>query len=484
MSNISVGSRIAQLDQTFDKNINITSKHGSFDSIEAAQAKAEQVASSSNEDAVILKGDDGSFQVFGVDELRKLNPEGNDKKGSYAIHDLEPVSGSVINFVVSKDTNPKQTINVTPTSSNGREKILDKVVTELNKAGISPELVEKLTNGEGINKEEAKVIYDSAIKSGNNKVAQMFDMVMKKDGFDNGKIMKLPEIIYSAISANVGSKFTSAVKDYEKLIADGSLSPSDIKTLESGIEKIKEPSLKSWMKNALDLVKKNSPPDASGNLVPKNDVVKNLINPKSLEAIEDRRLEAKTHPILGKIADPDARKQMSEFLQQYMTDPVFMAVGDSRYFERSGTETNFMQGAGALFDYHGLGSNSIDSGFGACIECQDRVKSIFEQFKSDWSSRPENSGKEFKLSSGDVQTKTIGMESTGVGFEHNFVFIKTNDKETFYVDPWGSQKTDSESVVPKKSALDEKAGAFAGSFTYVYEDKQEVYSPADADVAL
>ncbi|MFN8672200.1 MAG: hypothetical protein U0457_09005 [Candidatus Sericytochromatia bacterium] len=98
MSGLPIGSRIANLDQTVDEKINVTSKHGKFKSIEEAQKKAEAVAKSDTEDAAILKSDDGSYEVVGVSEIGKLDADANDS-GEYKIHDAKP---NVLNFVVTK----------------------------------------------------------------------------------------------------------------------------------------------------------------------------------------------------------------------------------------------------------------------------------------------------------------------------------------------------------------------------------------------
>ncbi|MFN4149781.1 MAG: hypothetical protein ACK4IX_02475, partial [Candidatus Sericytochromatia bacterium] len=74
MSNLGIGSNIGQLNQSFDENIKIKSNQGKFNSVEEAQKKALDVAKNDNEDAVIVKTEDNKYEVFGVDEVGKLDP--------------------------------------------------------------------------------------------------------------------------------------------------------------------------------------------------------------------------------------------------------------------------------------------------------------------------------------------------------------------------------------------------------------------------
>lgn len=99
MSNLSIGSNIGQLNQSFDENIKIKSKQGTFNTVEEAQKKAQDVAKNENEDSVIVKNEDGKYEVFGIDEVGKLDPSGNDVVGDYKIHDTD---ANVLNFVVTQ----------------------------------------------------------------------------------------------------------------------------------------------------------------------------------------------------------------------------------------------------------------------------------------------------------------------------------------------------------------------------------------------
>lgn len=99
MSNLGIGSNIGQLNQSFDENIKIKSKQGTFNTVEEAQKKAQDVAKNENEDSVIVKNDDGKYEVFGIDEVGKLDPSGNDVVGDYKIHDTD---ANVLNFVVTQ----------------------------------------------------------------------------------------------------------------------------------------------------------------------------------------------------------------------------------------------------------------------------------------------------------------------------------------------------------------------------------------------
>jgi hypothetical protein len=99
MSNLGIGSNIGQLNQSFDENIKIKSNQGKFNSVEEAQKKALDVAKNDNEDAVIVKTEDNKYEVFGVDEVGKLDPTGNDKAGEYKIHDTD---ANVLNFVTTQ----------------------------------------------------------------------------------------------------------------------------------------------------------------------------------------------------------------------------------------------------------------------------------------------------------------------------------------------------------------------------------------------
>jgi hypothetical protein len=279
------------------------------------------------------------------------------------------------------------------------------------------------------------------------------------------------EILSAAQRADTAATqddFARSIEIYAEKIQDGSLSTQDLAALNTQIAKIKDPIKKAWAVNTLELIKKNSTTE-NGNLVPNNQSVKDLMNPARIRLLEQRTSDAAGHPVLSTIKDPATREQMKEFLMTYMTDPVFMAVSDNRSIDRGGAMTNLFQ----TFSSHKLGSGSIDSDFGACIECQSRVQSVFNQFKAEWSARPENAGKPFKLEVGSMQTQAM------TGFQHNFVFVKTDASETFYIDPWGSQRTDSASITTKEDYLRDYARGVGGTHTFVKEGNNEVFNPAD-----
>ncbi len=93
-----LGNRVAQLNQNYDENINISSNQGKFKTLEEAQRKADTVAASETEDAVVVKNDQGEYEVYGTSEIGALDPAGN-SVGKYEIHDFE---ARVVSFSITK----------------------------------------------------------------------------------------------------------------------------------------------------------------------------------------------------------------------------------------------------------------------------------------------------------------------------------------------------------------------------------------------
>lgn len=77
MSQITPNSRIAQF-MTPDgpQDLKVRSDHGSFASHAEAEAKAKELADAADRDTVIIQGNDGSFHVYGIDEVHSLLPGG------------------------------------------------------------------------------------------------------------------------------------------------------------------------------------------------------------------------------------------------------------------------------------------------------------------------------------------------------------------------------------------------------------------------
>lgn len=266
-------------------------------------------------------------------------------------------------------------------------------------------------------------------------------------------------------------------------LADGSLSPADLATLEARAEGVAGKDYRAWAKQALDDVKAQSTQGPDGALTPRNDVVKALVKPARLEAIAERLKQADAHPVLETIQDPAARDAMREYLKRYMTDPVFMAVHDERTLNY-GPWNNFKQTIGSAFSERSIGDGRVDGLFGGCVECQARTLAVFRRFEQEWKQDPANAGKAFPLEAGSMQTRNA------VAFEHNFAFVKAASGETFYVDPWGAQDTTKDTIRTKQAWLDDmKDGAFGlvlgeGNITWVYEGGREVYNPGQGDMAL
>lgn len=123
MSNFGIGSNVGQLNQSFDENIKIKSNQGKFNSVEEAQKKALDVAKNDNEDAVIVKNEDGKYEVFGIDEIGKLDPSGNDKAGEYKIHDTD---ANVLNFVTTQRNEKGEKTGGEKNVSSGRNDLIIK----------------------------------------------------------------------------------------------------------------------------------------------------------------------------------------------------------------------------------------------------------------------------------------------------------------------------------------------------------------------
>jgi len=98
MSKIGTGSPIAYLNQIVDETITIKSDKGQFKTLEEAQKAAKEVSLSETEDAVVVKNENNTFQVFGIDEVGKLDPSG-DSEGIYRIHEAD---ANVMSFSISK----------------------------------------------------------------------------------------------------------------------------------------------------------------------------------------------------------------------------------------------------------------------------------------------------------------------------------------------------------------------------------------------
>ncbi len=271
--------------------------------------------------------------------------------------------------------------------------------------------------------------------------------------------------------------------EFQALVKDDTLSPQDQATLEARVAGMAGRDFRTWARQALDDVKQHSTRGPDGTLTPRNAIVKAIIQPERLNAIAERLAQARSHPILDTIADPAAREQTREFLKRYMTDPVFLAVHAERTLNW-GPWNNLKQSVGSLFADRSIGDNSVDGLFGGCVECQARMRAMFQRYEADWKADPANAGKTLQVSLGDMQTRNA------VGFEHNFAFLKAAGGETLYLDPWGAQDTTKATIRSKQEWLDDmKDGAFGlvlgeGNITWVYEGGQEVYDPSDSAMAL
>lgn len=85
----------------------------SFDTPEAAQERADQVAQAEDIDAAVIQGDDGKYYVIHVDEVRNLEPEDNAVQGQFRLHQSDP---NVVSFSVSRQGNPSQIQRIRPES--------------------------------------------------------------------------------------------------------------------------------------------------------------------------------------------------------------------------------------------------------------------------------------------------------------------------------------------------------------------------------
>ncbi len=103
---LSNGTRIAQLNQSCNQDIKTKRDCGNFPTLEAAQTKAKEVSKGSDEDSVIIKNKNGTFQVYGISEVGNFDPKAN--KLSYADNKritqyaLESVNENVESFFITK----------------------------------------------------------------------------------------------------------------------------------------------------------------------------------------------------------------------------------------------------------------------------------------------------------------------------------------------------------------------------------------------
>ena len=311
---------------------------------------------------------------------------------------------------------------------------------------------------------------DGVTKADLDKFSQTYDEDRQEVDRDFRVEQARAEINISPLT-NISHHFKNYIE------GDGKIDRIEMKVIEGAIEDLKDPALKKWAENAMQLFEDHSTLERYNErefaYVPKDDVVKDLINPERMELVADRMAEARTHPTLDLISDPQGREQMQEFLVRYMSDPVFMAVDAERTINRGGTATNFLQSLST----HAAGSNELDADFGACIECQAHVQQIFTEFKNEWGKRTENDPTDFKLEVGNIREKYLH------GVEHNLSYVRVgnDDNQTITVDPWGSQDTSSESVQTRESYLqgfrEDTLGT--GNIVNIDQDDTTVHTPAN-----
>ena len=95
---LEIGMRVAQLRQGSDEDIHIRGKDKTCASQAEAEARAKELSKSDELDAVVVKDEDGKFSVYTVDEIGKLDPDGN-QAGHYQIHDFE---ANLVSFAVTR----------------------------------------------------------------------------------------------------------------------------------------------------------------------------------------------------------------------------------------------------------------------------------------------------------------------------------------------------------------------------------------------
>ena len=183
------GHVIGQLDQSYDENIKIKQFKGKFENIAEAKKAAKEAAASDTEDSVIVKEVDEAgkewLSVYTTDEVGKLDASGNAKEGSYKIHDLNPVSGQVVDFeITARDKYEIPTregeVSVTPSSAENRDAKVNTFVTRvMNKMMFPEDIKEKLVGGKGLDTKDLDKLIDHCQKK---PTVGLWDMLTKSEG--------------------------------------------------------------------------------------------------------------------------------------------------------------------------------------------------------------------------------------------------------------------------------------------------------------
>jgi hypothetical protein len=272
------------------------------------------------------------------------------------------------------------------------------------------------------------------------------------------------------------------INKFEGGFKDGKMPLATFEQLKKQAAAIPDPAFRGFAKDALNLFSAHSTIGQDGKLEPKSGYVKDILCSERLDLVATRIAEGRSHKVLNQIADPRARAQMGEFLARYMSDPVFLAVHDGRLINR-GTLTNLSQSIKTLATDRKLADGTMDGVFGSCTESTARMREAFASFKADYEADPSNAGKPLPISLGGMRTLNA------VGFEHNFTFAKTDQGETFYLDPWGPQDPNKDTITPKKDYIDGLKrgvglGVGSGMITWVSEGGTEVYNPGQSNAAF
>jgi hypothetical protein len=134
---MNVGDRAAKLEGgtwRSDKNIKVTSDQQSFGTLKEAEAKANEVAASTTEDAIIVQ-ENGQYHVYGTEEIR-------DKFQKWGDNTLKGAAAGTVELVM---TDSEDDVTVRAAGTIDKSAKVDTLTSGFKKAGFSAKEAYEIT---------------------------------------------------------------------------------------------------------------------------------------------------------------------------------------------------------------------------------------------------------------------------------------------------------------------------------------------------